>query len=265
MKLIFFVIGFSLIFLRVYFKSSGVFGHHGRTTSITVSNGSDYMQIKYSGTITLNDNETGFQQISPGGYVRFRQNDKKLLAEGNLKGEISYELSDDGEAITDPAAARQFTAAAIREMIAYGFDAGPRMERIYQAGGVKALLQQLKQFKNGTIGTQYARRILATDSLTTDERNEVIDDISTLLSNPDKVPLLKKINMAQLTDTSTVDHYFRAIENLGADVDKINVLDHLLKSDRLTTLVIDKIQGVADRFGAEPDRQHIYRQLQAFQ
>lgn len=261
MKLIFFIIGFSIIFLRVYFPWSGIFKNDPRTVTITVSDGSNYMQIRYAGKVTLSDDESSFASISPGGYVKFRKNEIKVLAEGNLKGGISYELSDDGESLPYDDHSKQLVAVAIKTMIAYGFDAEPRMERVFRRGGVKALLDELEILQSTPLGIRYAHRIIATDTLQTNELNTVIDHIGSFMADHDKVSLFNTITTAQLSDSNTIDHFCKAIETMRGDVDKINVLNHVLNSDTLTPFFIDRIISISARFTADVDKQQVFRKL----
>jgi hypothetical protein len=263
MKLTFFLIGFTLIFLRVYLGWSGQLKSGPKTVTITVSDGTDYTQLKYRGKIALNDEETAFQAISPGGYVKFRKNEKKVMAEADLKGEIHYELSDGGSSFPDDEKAKQFIAAAIREMIAYGFDAEPRMERVFRRGGTRALLNELKILQSRPVGTMYARRLIQTDTLSAIELTEVIDNISAFTADHEKAALLNKVSVLKLSDSIIVDHYFTAIGTMRADVDKANVMNHIISGDTLTSLLITRIQATAAQFTADIDKQRIFQKLTA--
>jgi hypothetical protein len=234
MKLIFFLIGFTLIFLRVYVGWSGIFKSAPNSVTITISDGTNYTQMKYAGKIVLSDDETGFQSIAPGGYAKFRKNEQKMAAEGTLKGTIQYELSDDGNSIPYDENGKQFVAGAIREMIRFGFDADARLERVYQKGGTKALLDELKRLQSAPVSNRYARRLIQTDTLPVPELTEVIDAISMFYPDHEKVDLLNKMPGAHLLDSNTVDHYFAAIGTMRADVDKMQVLNQVIDKDTLT-------------------------------
>jgi hypothetical protein len=234
MKLIFFLIGFTLIFLRVYVGWSGIFKSDPNSVTITRSDGSNYTQLKYAGKIVLTDDETAFQSIAPGGYVKFTKNEQKMVAEGTLKGTIQYELSDDGSSMPYDENGKQFVAGAIREMIAFGFDADARLERVYQSGGNKALLHELKQLRSATVSNRYARRLIQTDTLNIPELTEVIDAISTFYPDHEKVDLLNQLPFTRLLDSNTVEHYVAAIGTMRGDVDKMQVLNQVIDKDTLT-------------------------------
>jgi hypothetical protein len=155
MKLAFFLVAFYLILFRVYYKSiwPGVWTN-GRV-SITISNGDDYEQIRYMGKIRLTEDESGIASISPGGYIKYRHNDIRLTAEGDIQGHITYDIRNDGRRLTPADDGRNVIHEALGEMIAYGFDARGRMLRVYNRGGDSALQVEMARMKSSGIADMY--------------------------------------------------------------------------------------------------------------
>src|SRR4030095_5001592 len=145
MKLIFFLIAFSLVSIRVYFSWSGKDKERrGETESnLVIRSDNFYEEIKYSGKLRLTEDEAGFESISPGGYFRFRKNELGVKAESNLKGVIEYRIYDGTNFIPMDERGKKLLAEAIHEMIAWGFDADNRMERVYRTGGAEALIREV--------------------------------------------------------------------------------------------------------------------------
>lgn len=233
MKLTFFLIGFILIFLRVFVGWSGIFRNGTKTVSITISEGNNYTQLKYSGKIVLTDDETGFQTISPGGFVKYRRNDQFMLAEGTLKGTIQYELSDNGNRISFDKKGKQFVSGTIHEIIALGFDAEARLERVYAKGGTSALLNEWKLLTGTPVSNRYAARLLSIDTLSATELDAAIGLIGTATPDHEKAGLLTKVLRDCLADSNIAVHYFSAIETMQADADKIKVLNHIIDKGAL--------------------------------
>jgi len=233
MKLTFFLIGFILIFLRVFVGWSGIFRNDTKTVSITISEGNNYTQLKYSGKIVLTDDETGFQTISPGGFVKFRKNDQFMLAEGTLKGTIQYELSDNGNSISFDKKGKQFVSGTIHEIIALGFDAEARLERVYAKGGTRALLNEWKLLTGTPVGNRYAARLLSIDTLSATELDAAIGLIGTATPDHEKAGLLMKVLPDCLADSNIAVHYFSAIETMQADADKMKVLNYVIDKGAL--------------------------------
>src|SRR5437867_10224686 len=88
--------------------------HMGKSHRIiSVQNDNGSLKIEYSGTVIFNDDKTAIESISPGGYVRYCKNGKKLKAENN-HGEITYELYDEDKKLFLEDNDKKFLAAAIK-------------------------------------------------------------------------------------------------------------------------------------------------------
>ncbi|HEY8971921.1 MAG TPA: hypothetical protein VIM64_22620 [Puia sp.] len=168
MKLAFFLVGFCLIFFRMYYKSvwPAAFDHRQRVT-ITIKTDGDYERIRYEGRIRLTDDETGIAFISPGGSLQYRHNDKRLEAESDDQGRIIYEIRSDGRQLSPEGDGKLIIKEALRQMIIHGFDARDRMHRLYQRGGDSALRSEVDQLKSPGIADMY-RKFLASHQDTLD-------------------------------------------------------------------------------------------------
>src|SRR5260221_6904096 len=123
-----------------------------------------YEQIKYSGKFQISDDEKSFKSISPGGYFKYRKNDIKVNAESNLRGGIDYSIYDGDKYVPVEGVGGALLSEAVKEMIAWGFDAEPRMERVYQKGGASALLREVDSMKTDQVKIIYLNRLYAIDS-----------------------------------------------------------------------------------------------------
>ncbi|HEY1871640.1 MAG TPA: hypothetical protein VGG71_11325, partial [Chitinophagaceae bacterium] len=136
MKLFFFLIAFTLISIRFYLSWSGMDRTKRGISESNMMVKSDHFieQIKYSGKFEISDDEKSFKHISPGGYFKYRKNEVKVEAESNLRGAVDYTIYDGKNYISENGGGKELVAEAIKEMIAWGFDAEARMERVYQKG-----------------------------------------------------------------------------------------------------------------------------------
>src|SRR5664279_312949 len=149
MKLFFFLVAFCLVSFRFYMSWSGK-DEERRGVSVSnmvIKSDGFYQQIKYSGKFQLSEDEKSFKSISPGGYFKYRKNDVKVEAETNLRGSIDYTIYDGEKYLTLEEGGSKLVAEAIKEMIAWGFEAEARMERVYQKGGAAALLSEVDSVK----------------------------------------------------------------------------------------------------------------------
>jgi len=158
MKMAFFLVGFCLILFRMYYKFiwPAAFDHRHRVT-ITIKTDGDYEQILYEGSIRLTDDETGIVRISSGGYIQYRHNDKRLEAESDAQGHISYDIRSNGRQLSPDGDGEPVIKEALRQMIVYGFDGRGRMYRLYQRGGDSALLHELDQLKSPGLADMYRK------------------------------------------------------------------------------------------------------------
>jgi hypothetical protein len=263
MKLIFFLIAFSLISIRVYFSWAGIErGKRGESTSdMVIKSDHFYEEIKYTGKFQLTDDETGFKSISPGGYFKFRRNDETVKAVSNLKGEIEYSLYDGNKHLGLDEEGRRLIREAIHEMIAWGFDAKARMERIYQTGGTRALLSETDSLKSDPVRILYLNRLFTLDSLSAEDLQLTAKKIGSLGSDGDKMMFLNKFSPAQLKNPQTAQACFSIVEGMGSDMDKANALQHMLEQDSLTAAYPEKILGLVSRLGGDMEKVNIYRKL----
>ena len=90
--------------------------HHHRTLTIVVNNGSYHMEIKRAGSVQFTADTTAINTISPGGYLSFERNDKRLRAEYDEKEGIYLEIYENGKLIPT-VQGKEFLAEAVKEMV----------------------------------------------------------------------------------------------------------------------------------------------------
>jgi len=224
MKLTFFLIAFCLIFLRVYFKMPWTGNGNKDNVTITIRSDDDYEQIKYGGKIELNEDETAIRNISPGGYIKYRHNDVRLLAEGGIQEKISYDIRDHGEPLNTDAAGKRVIREALREMTAFGFGGRDRMMRIYERGGNRALLAELDHLRSTDVSRMYLDYVVSSRQITQEEISAVIARIRSMGSDAEKVH-----SLGLLIDADSISPYnwigiLTAAGRLNAEQDRRRLL-----------------------------------------
>lgn len=202
-----------------------------RGNSITITNGHEYLKINYSGDIRFNDDETSIQSITPDGYLEFKKNHIKLLAESNFHGEVSYEIYDDGKKL-DPLSnnGKRFIAEAIKEMIANGLDAKGRLERLYKNGGSQAVFDEVSNIKSDYVKSMYIEYLLSRNVLSELELVETTKKIcSEIGADFEKTRLLKRFSAIYLEDSLTSNAWMESVACIGADFEKANLLKSILQ------------------------------------
>jgi hypothetical protein len=263
MKLLFFLIAFCILSVRVYFSWSGMErASRGESTSNMLIKGDHFREeMKYSGKFELTEDETSFKSISPGGYLKYSMNDTSVRAESDLQGVIEYTIYEGSEKIPMDARGKARVAQVVREMINWGFDAGPRMERIYKKGGFAALSREVDSMKTDPVRILYLGRLFASDSLSTQERISLIQKIGTLGSDGDKFIFLNKMTPAQFQDTGVARAWFSVVESMGSDMDKMRCLHYALDQVPVSDSNADRILNLTQKLGSDMDKADLYRTM----
>ncbi len=262
MKLTFFLIALALVFLRASLSWFGHTSQHGDNNgSISISNGDFHETIKWSGKIILSEDENSFASISPGGYIRLKQDDKKMLAESNLKGVIHYELYNGNEQLPLNDSGRNFISAAIKEMIAWGFNAQGRAERIYKKGGAKAVLQEIKQIKMDAVKFPYFELLFNNDSLEREDLLQAVKMITITGADVNRQYLLNRVSSLQRKDTAIAAAWIAAITHLDADVEKTGLLNKLIREDSLSDENFNSVVNIIAHLNADMDKRSIMEEI----
>jgi hypothetical protein len=224
---------------------------HRHRSHIVVKNEDGETEMTYRGEIRFNDAETAIESISPGGYLNYRHNDEMLTAGADDRGVMGYDLFKDGNPVdTASEIGRAQLTRAVHSMIALGFDAGGRLERLYRKGGYRALLTAMDSVDGDYVKGLYIERIMNTDSLKPDEMAGLVSRIGrTLGSDYDKQRLLERVDSPYLKNDSVAGCYLDAVMTIGGDYEKSQAMDHFLRGPVTDTRwvkaleVVGKISG----------------------
>jgi hypothetical protein len=267
MKLTFFLIAFFLILFRVYFSWAGHRGHSNDEGNILIKGDNYIEEIHWSGKVRLSDDEKTIGSISPGGYLKLRENDRKLEAESNLQGEVSYMLYDGHENLSLNDSGRRFIAVALQKMIARGFNAEGRAERIYKKGGNQALLEEIPRIEIDYARGPYIDLLLKSDSLTKDQLIVLLKQINDWGSDVEKRNCLGRFTADRLKDSTLARVWLGAVDHLGADVEKQHLLGRFIDQGRVDgqgrvdRTTYDSLLTIIGHIGADVEKRYLYEKL----
>ena len=77
------------------------------------------------------------------------------------------------------------------------------------------------------------------------------------VNDADKENLLKRITHAQLKDSLVSIAYLDMVAGINADVQKVNLLSHLIETDSLSGELFNRVMDITAHFNADIDKQHI--------
>lgn len=236
MKAEVFAAGFLLVSAGAWFtyaKHTGglnIKGMQNNEQKIVISSDNLYEEMAYTGKISFTEDETAIAAISPGGYIKYTKNEELMEASADTSGNISYRFTRSGRPAPADSNARKLVTEAVGEMIAWGFDANARAERIYKKGGQTALLDAMDKLKNDGTKRMYAEKIFKSDSLSA----ATLVTLSKKMSRPegndyDKEMVLRLYKPHQLQDTAVFFPYLQAVEGLDNENARANILNSVLK------------------------------------
>lgn len=255
-----FVILFCLLFAGTYVAWTQRTRFSSNTVSMTISSGDYYEEIKYAGKIVLNEEETGIATMSQGSYLKYTINDNTLQVEQNDQQQLVYQVNDDRPTASLSINDNKLVTEAIHEMIAWGFDARPRMERLYAKGGSNILLNEFRKLKAMHVKVMYLNKVLQ-DSLITDSVASMLQLTASLESDRDKGVILKQITAQQLTHSSARDAFFATLNSMTSDGDRLSVFTHLVQQGMLTNNMFGAAIGTAARTGSDHEKMFFYKTL----
>lgn len=219
------------------------------------------LKMEYDGKITFTEDEKAIQSISSDGYLRYKKDDVKIIAESNSKGEITYEIYEDGEKIGLNERGKKLLAEAISEMISLGIDAEGRVERIYKKSGTGAVMQEVEKMRSDYVKSIYMEYLLANASLSPNEMTEIAQKAGDLISSDyEKGKLLGKFSAQYLKNPQTAQAYLNAVASISSDFEKANVLKNILKQS-LTNEQFTQVMRVSNAISSDFEKANVLKSV----
>lgn len=220
-----------------------------------------FLEIRYSGEVKINDDETGILSIPSNGYIKYKKNGKKLTIERGSDGEILYAINGGSKKSILDTAEKQFVATVIKEMIAHGLGAKDRAERIYKKGGASALLNEVELLKSDYVKSIYFETLLYGNLLSQEEVITSLNKINSLIhSDFEKAKLLKQFSANKLADASCSQAYFNAVKGIGSDFEKANVIKELNKNELTNQQFMDALE-TAKSIGSDFEKANVLKEI----
>ena len=264
MKLTFFLIAIFLILLRLCYPRLELWFNGNQHGTMITKVGDNYIQgIWWSGKIRLSDDDRSIAEISPGGYLKFKENDTTMKAESDLQGKISYTLYNGREELPLSDNGQRFIAAQIQKMIRFGFFGDERAKRIYKNGGIPALLAELSRIRMEGGRDPYLDLIFKADTLTAPQLIGLLQVIDSSDNTSEQQHLLSRFGRDQLRDSAVVQKWLCDVGHLRASYMEKDLLTNYIDTG-LTADRFDTVLAIAGRFETPEDSKEIYEKLIGF-
>lgn len=232
------------------------------SSHISIRNDDLDLEIKYTGEVRFNEDETSVQSMSPQGALFFRKNKFKLTAESDANGKITYEMYDGSSKLSiNDAAGKQFLADAIKELINYGVDAKGSVERLYKKGGITAVLNRTEQLKSDYAKGIYIDHLLANHSASATELQTIAEKTTTLIgSDYEKGKLLGKYAEKFSAEPQSHNAYFAAVSSINSDYEKAKVLKTVLQQT-LPPAAYEQAIGITRSINSDYEKANVLKKL----
>ena len=108
---------FITIILLLLLLSTACHYNNYRTRTVRVSNDNMSLKIEYCGEVIFNEDETAIEEIEPKGYVKYKKNDRRFVAESDDEGNITCKIYDGNRRLNyNDDNSKEFIVTAIREI-----------------------------------------------------------------------------------------------------------------------------------------------------
>ncbi len=260
MKTILFVLTLSSLVASIYFTINK-WELPADQKKIVIASDNSREEITYAGNIRLTPDETAIESISPGGFIRYSTNNADLKVKSDKEGALTYSVN--GKPYTKDVKPEQALVLkeAISEMIAYGFDAAGRLERLNNNGGAPAVLAAIRPLKNDYIKQLYIQQLFTSSQLDDTARIQLIQHIARLNASNARAQLLVRFSVDQLKDSAVLDQWLIAVAGLFAPPEKKEALQHLLGENILPQQGFDRAMAIIASLQVDTEKVEMARLL----
>ena len=195
----------------------------------------NHMEVRYSGAITISDDDREIVQIAPGGHMilsdgGFLNAGKRLELTSRADGTLDRKFFDTGREAPYEPAGKAWLAEILPNIIRRtGLGTETRVERILKTKGAGGLLAEISNIQSGRVKRQYFSALFAHLKPAEPAFAEALTEAGKQIkSNYEMASLLIKVAEIQPMNSSVRDAYFAALETVESDHEHRRVLSTLL-------------------------------------
>jgi len=95
-------------------------GNQRPVTTIESSDNDNIVSISYNGTVSFTSDSSAIEGLSPLSTLSYRNNDNSLRVSSNEQGQLSFEMTENGNPLLMDARGKAFVANAVKVMMEKG-------------------------------------------------------------------------------------------------------------------------------------------------
>ena len=111
---------FNLALLLITFILCSCHGKHRPVTTIQSKDNTNTITIRYDGTVSFTADSSAIEGLSPMSTLHYSNNDNDLQVTSNEQGQLTFEMSENGNILLMDSIGKAFVAKAVKVMIAQG-------------------------------------------------------------------------------------------------------------------------------------------------
>lgn len=214
------------------------------------------------GDVQFGDDDVSVQTLSPGGYVRLRENgwtrrelDIRLGNSG--RPDVRY-LVDGRERPLDDRG-REWIATILPAMIREsGINAEERATRILEKRGAAGVLEEIDRISSDHSRRKYLSAVILSGKLNTDDLRRAMSRAGRISSDHDKSNLL--LEVASLYNSDQLrGAYFDAVNTISSDHDRRRVLTHVIEDSRSDATMLAQAGRSVERMSSDHDKAELLK------
>jgi uncharacterized protein YeeX (DUF496 family) len=209
------------------------------------------LRIRIKGKAEFNDDYSDVKLLSPNGSVRVEETrgsvSRRFEIESDSGGNQRRSYFLQGKSHDFDNEARQWLAALMLETVRQsGYDAPRRVARLYQKGGVSAVLEEVALIKGDYGKRVYLRELLANHSIDPAAAQRVVRVAREMSSDYEKRQTLSLVAEKYLGNEQTLTEFIAAIATMKSDYERGQTIAAALKRGSLTNAQLKGVlQSVA--------------------
>ncbi len=219
------------------------------------------IEIKQNGTFKMSDDEQSIISLSNGAYISYKKDGKRLKIEKNEQNAITYQFNGGEKKSKLSADEQNILSNVLKDLIAHGFGVKDRAERLYNKGGLKAILDEVNVVKGDYVKAKYFEVLFEKDNLSKAEIIQLYNKISIAVnSNYEKSELLKKLSIDKLNDADISNAFYTALTRVDSDYEKAEVIKYILKKSNTIVLFSDAMKFI-ESINSDYEKSEILKSL----